>query len=45
MTEKRLMDIALLSIGNDLSDTICLDDVLKEFEGKDENRTIMLSWF
>ena len=43
MTEKRLTDIALLSIETDLSDTICLDDLLTEFEGQDKNRTIMLS--
>ena len=34
MTEKRLMDITLLSIENELRDTISLDDVLTEFEGK-----------
>ena len=43
MTEKRLTDIALLSIENELRDTISLDDVLTEFEGKNKNRTIMLS--
>ena len=43
MTEKRLTDIALLSIETDLSDSISLDDVVTEFEGKDKNRTIMLS--
>ena len=34
MTEKRLTDIALLSIENELRDTISLDYVLTEFEGK-----------
>ena len=43
VTEKRLTDIALLSIETDLSDSISLDDVVTEFEGKDKNRTIMLS--
>ena len=43
MTEKRLTDIALLSIENELRDTISLDDVLTEFEEKNKNRTIMLS--
>ena len=43
MTEKRLTDIALLSIESDLGETICLDDVVTEFEGKDKNRTMMLS--
>ena len=42
MTEKRLTDIALLSIETDLSGSISLDDVVTEFEGKDKNRTIML---
>ena len=42
MTEKRLADIALLSIENDISDTISLDDVVTDFGGKDKNRTIML---
>ena len=42
MTEKRLTDIALLSIENELRDTISLDDVLTEFEGENKNRTIML---
>ena len=37
MTEKRLTDTTLLSIENDLSDSICLDDVLMEFEGKDNH--------
>ena len=39
MTEKRLIDIMILSIKNDLVETICLDDdVVTEFEGKDKNR-------
>ena len=42
---KRLTDITLLSIENNLRDSICLDDVVTEFEGKDKNRTIMLSYF
>ena len=42
MTEKRLADIALLSIENDLSDKISLDDVVTDFGGQDKNRTIML---
>lgn len=42
MTEKRLADIALLSIENDLSSNLSLDDVVNEFGGKDKNRTIML---
>ena len=40
-TEKRLTDIALLSIENELRDTISLDDVLREFEGKNKNRTCL----
>ena len=40
MIEKRLMDIALLSLENDLSDTICFDDVLTEFEGN--NKRVVL---
>jgi hypothetical protein len=43
MTESRLTDISVLSIENDLSKNICLDDVVTEFEGKDKNRTITLS--
>ena len=34
MTKKRLTDIALLSIENELRNTISLDDVLTEFKGK-----------
>ena len=40
-TEKRLTDIALLSIENELRDTISLDDVLTEFEGKNKNKTCL----
>ena len=39
MTEKRLADIALLSIENDLSDKISLDDLVTDFGGQDKNRT------
>ena len=42
MTEKRLADIALLSIKNDLSDKISLDNLVTDFGGQDENRTIIL---
>ena len=40
MTEKRLADIALLSIENDFSDKISLDDLVSDFGGQDKNRTI-----
>ena len=43
MTEKRLTDIALLSIERSLSDVIRLEDVVTAFEGSDKNRTIILS--
>ena len=43
MTEKRLNDIALLSIERSLSDVISLEDVVTAFEGSDKNRTIILS--
>ena len=42
MTEKRLADIALLSIENDLSNKIFLDDVLTDFGGQDKNQTTIL---
>ena len=42
ITEKRLADIALLSIENDLSDEISLDDVVTDFCGQDKNQTIIL---
>ena len=42
MTEKRLADIALLSIENDLSNKISLDDVVTDFGGQDKNQTIIL---
>ena len=42
MTEKRLADISLLSIENDLSDKISLDDVATDFGGQDKNLTIIL---
>ena len=38
MTEKRLTDIALLFIKNELKVTISLDDVLTEFEGKKQKQ-------
>ena len=42
MTKKRLTDIALLSIENDFSDKISLDDLVTDFSGQDKNRTIIL---
>ena len=39
MTEKRLADIELLSIENDLSDKISLDDLVTNFGGQDKTRT------
>ncbi len=41
MTEKRLNDIALLSIERSLSDVISLEDVVTAFEGKQNNHLIM----
>ena len=41
MTKKRLADIALLSIENDLSDKISLDDLVTDFGGQEMNRTII----
>lgn len=43
MTEQRLVDLATLSIENDLSGQISFDEVLEEFAGKDKNRRIILS--
>ena len=37
MTEMRLADIALLSIENDFSDKISLDDLVADFGGQDKN--------
>ena len=45
MTEKRLADIALLSIENDLSSNLSLDDVVNEFGGKDKNHTTISARF
>ena len=42
MTEKRLTDIALLSIKSDLADAIDLDDIVTKFGGEDKDRTIVL---
>ena len=42
MTEKRLADIALLSIENDFSDKISLDDLATDCGGQDKNRTLMI---
>ena len=39
MTEKRLADISLLSIENDLSDKVSLDDVVTDFGGQVKTRT------
>ena len=44
MTDQRLADISLLSIERDLTtDSTFLDNTLREFEGIDKNRTIILS--
>lgn len=43
MSEQRLTDIALLSMETDLASDLAFHDVLKEFEGTDKNRTIILS--
>ena len=42
MTEKRVADIALLFIENDLSNNISLDDLVTDFGGQDKNQTIIL---
>ena len=44
MTDQRLADISLLSIERDLtSDSSFFEDTIREFEGVDNNRTIILS--
>ena len=43
MTEERLVDLATLSTENDLAQSICMDNVIDEFNGFDKNRRIMLS--
>ena len=43
MTDQRLADISLLSIERDVTlGSSFLDDTIREFEGTDHNRTIVL---
>ena len=42
MNEKRLPDLAILSIERQLSSDVSLDDVVTEFSGVDEDRKILL---
>ena len=42
MSEKRLTDMAILSIENDLSEAVNLEEVVTVFGGRDKNRTIVL---
>ena len=42
MSEKRLTDMAILSIENDLSEAVNLEEVVTVFGGRDQNRTIVL---
>ena len=43
MTEQRLADISILSIERDLTIRSTFLDTVKQFEGVDNNRTIILS--
>ncbi len=43
MKEERLVDLATLSIERDLSAKISLEQVVRDFAGKDKNRRIILS--
>ena len=43
MTEEHLVDLATLSTEKDLAQSICMDNVIDEFNGFDKNRRIMLS--
>lgn len=43
MAEERLVDLAMLSSEKDLAQSICLEEVINEFNGFDKNRRIMLS--
>ena len=44
MTDQQLADISLLSIEHDLTiDSNFFEDTIREFEGADKNRTIILS--
>ena len=42
MSEQRLIDLAVLSIEQELSKDISLDEVVKKFAGEDNNRRIQL---
>ena len=42
MSEKRLTDMSILSIENDLSEAINLEEVVTVLGGRDKNRTIAL---
>ena len=42
MGENRLMNLAIISIERELSNTLVLDDVVTEFAGLDQNRRIVL---
>ena len=43
MSEQRLIDLAVLSIEQDLSKDLSLDEVVKKFAAEDNNRRIQLS--
>ena len=43
MSEQRLIDLAVLSIEQELSKELSLDDVVQKFAGEDKNRRIRLS--
>ena len=43
MSEQRLIDLAILSIERELSNSISLDEVIDTFHTEDHNRRIMLS--
>ena len=42
MTEQRLVDLAVLSIEQDLSGLLSLDEIIDTFAGEDKNRRIAL---
>ena len=42
MTQQRLVDLAILSIEKELSQSLSLDNVVNKFASQEKNRTIML---
>ena len=42
MTQQRLVDLAILSIEKELSQSLSLDNVVNKFASQDKNRRIML---